>query len=126
MTLSHDALIAHADIWIATWNAHDVEAVLKPWADDGVFVSPTAAIVTGSAEVRGKSALRQYWTQALSRVPDLRFELVAAYADEGASTLAVHYISHAGGRKVRAVEIMVFEQGDQSRGEAFYGAVAAA
>lgn len=126
MKLRHDTLLAHAESWITAWNAHDVDEVLKPWTDDGVFISPTAMTVTGSAEVRGKSALRRYWTEALSRVPDLRFELVSAYADEDEQALIVQYISYAGGREIRAVEIMTFEQGDQIRGEAYYGAVATA
>lgn len=125
MKLNRGALMAHAEAWIAAWNAHDVEEVLKPWSEVGIFISPTAGAVTGSAEVRGKAALRRYWTEALSRVPDLRFELIAAYADTEAQTLVVHYTSFAAGREVRAVETMQFDRGEQVRGEAFYGAVAA-
>lgn len=122
MKLNRDALLAHADEWIAAWNAHDIERVLKPWSETGTFISPAAAAVTGMALVRGKPALRKYWTDALSRVPDLRFELIAAYADETAGMLFVHYKSYAGAREVRAMEIMQFDRCEQVRGEAFYGA----
>ncbi|PKP81727.1 MAG: hypothetical protein CVT79_08160 [Alphaproteobacteria bacterium HGW-Alphaproteobacteria-18] len=123
MRYDRDALMAHAEGWIAAWNAHDVEAVLKVWAEDGVFTSPAAASLTGSAQVRGKSALRDYWGAALACVPDLRFELIGAFADEPSQVLIVHYVSYTAGRAVRAAEILVFEQGAQVRGEAFYGAV---
>lgn len=67
-----------ADDWLRAWNAHDIEAVLTHFHDDVVFTSPVAARVlpeTGGV-VRGKEALRHYWTSALAGQPGLRFELV--------------------------------------------------
>ncbi len=60
---------AFAEQWVQAWNAHDVEAVLAHFADDVVFTSPVAARVlpeTGGV-VRGKDALRDYWTTALAQ-----------------------------------------------------------
>ena len=121
--LSRHDLEDHASGWIAAWNRHDVEAVLEPFADDAVFVSPLAASVTGRATIEGRAALGAYWTAALGRVPDLRFRLVAALCDPQGQSLLVHYLSHAGGRTVRAAELMRFREGRQVYGEAFYGAV---
>ena len=61
-----------ADQWVRAWNAHDVEAVLDHFADDVVFTSPVAArVVPGSGGVvRGKAALRDYWTTALTQQPE--------------------------------------------------------
>jgi len=42
--------------------------------------------------------------------------------DENAQTVLVHYVSHAGGKTLRACELMRFENGLQVYGEAFYGA----
>ncbi|MBW9214961.1 nuclear transport factor 2 family protein [Mumia sp. zg.B53] len=88
---------AFADQWCAAWNAHDVEAVLAHFADDVVFSSPVAAaLLPDSAGVlRGKGALRHYWTEGLRHVPDLRFEVLGAYA--GLDTLVIHYRNQKGG-----------------------------
>ena len=58
---------SYADQWVRAWNAHDIEAVLDHFADDVVFTSPVAARVVPESEgvVRGKAALRDYWTAAL-------------------------------------------------------------
>ncbi len=55
--------------WISHWNARDAEAVLAQYADDVVFTSPTALRLvphTGGT-VRGKDALRSYWTHVRSK-----------------------------------------------------------
>ena len=56
-----------ADEWVQAWNADDIEAVLAHFHDDVVFTSPVAARVVpkSGGVVRGKAALRNYWTTAL-------------------------------------------------------------
>jgi uncharacterized protein (TIGR02246 family) len=85
------------DEWVRAWNAHDVEGVLAHFAEDVVFTSPVAVrVVPGSGGVvRGKQALRAYWTAALARVPDLHFEVIAAYV--GVDTLVINYRNRSGG-----------------------------
>jgi len=85
-----------ADAWVRAWNAHDVEAVLEHFGDDVVFTSPVAARVlpdTGGV-VRGKAALREYWTTALKMLPDLHFDVVGVY--RGESTLVINYRNERG------------------------------
>lgn len=97
-----------AQEWVAAWNRRDVEAVLRDSADDVVFTSPTAARVvpdTGG-RVRGKAALRAYWTRALAGNPDLRLTLLGVY--RGVDTLALHYRNQAGGE---VSEVLTFEDG---------------
>jgi ketosteroid isomerase-like protein len=80
--------------WVRAWNTHDVEAVLAHFHDDVVFTSPVAARVlpeTGGV-VRGKDALRHYWTTALAMLPDLHFDVIAVY--RGESTLVINYRNH--------------------------------
>ncbi|WP_047307131.1 nuclear transport factor 2 family protein [Rhodopseudomonas palustris] len=120
--LSRSDLEHHATTWIEAWNRHDVSAVIEPFAADAVFVSPRAATVTGDATVQGRDALYAYWIKALDAVPDLVFKFESAVCDEAAQTVLVHYVSHAGGRTLRACELMRFENGRQVYGEAFYGA----
>lgn len=120
--LSRETLGAHARDWLAAWNAHDIEAVLAPFAEDARFVSPMAAELTGNARIEGRAALRRYWTGALARLPDLRFEPVATVIDMPAQTLSVLYRAHAGGRLRDACEVMQFRDGRQILGRAYYGA----
>ncbi|ABI78090.1 conserved hypothetical protein TIGR02246 [Hyphomonas neptunium ATCC 15444] len=121
-SLTREALIAHATDWITAWNTGDLESVLAPWHEDGIFVSPVAALITGAGEIRGKSRLRAYWRAALARAAGLHFTLLSAHADAGTQSLLVHYVSATSGRRVRAAELMVFSDGRQIGGEAFYGA----
>ena len=83
--------------WVTAWNAHDIEAVLAHFHDDVLFTSPVAARVLPETRglVRGKDALRRYWSAALPLIPDLHFEIVGVYAGE--STLVLHYRNQAGG-----------------------------
>ena len=95
--MNHSDAVAFADRWLAAWNSHDIEAVLTHFTDDVVFTSPVAAqVVPDSAGVlRGKEALRSYWTTAIDRIPDLHFSLVAVYA--GIDHVVINYRNHVGG-----------------------------
>jgi ketosteroid isomerase-like protein len=82
--------------WLAAWNAHDLEAILAHFADEVVFTSPLALqIVDGSDGVlRGKVALRAYWSEGLRRNTELHFEIEDLYL--GVNTIVIHYRNHAG------------------------------
>ena len=94
--------------WAAAWNARDVEAVLSHFHDDVVFTSPTAARVVpdSGGVVRGKDALRAYWTAALALVPDLHFTVERVLA--GVDTLVISYRNQVGGV---VDEVLVFSDG---------------
>jgi ketosteroid isomerase-like protein len=83
--------------WLEAWNSHDVDAVLAHFADEVTFTSPVAArIVAGSdGVIRGKTALRTYWSNALRLIPDVHFELVGVYL--GIDTLTINYRNQNGG-----------------------------
>ena len=111
--------------WVAAWNRSDAEGVLAHYAEDAIFVSPLAARVTGNPEVRGKDALRAYWTKALnSRATPPQFFLESVIWDERTRALLVIYLSTESGRTVRKCELMQFEPGGLiHRGGGFAGAV---
>ena len=57
---------------------------------------PTIQRMEGSdGVVRGKEALRRYWSEGIRLIPDLRFEVLAVYV--GISTLVINYRNQAGG-----------------------------
>jgi ketosteroid isomerase-like protein len=88
--------VEFSERWVRNWNAHDVEAVLADFHDDVVFTSPVAAELlpeTGGV-VRGKDALRRYWTEALARIPELRFTVEGVY--QGVDTIVINYRNQSG------------------------------
>jgi ketosteroid isomerase-like protein len=89
---------AFAAEWVAAWNARDLDRILSHYADDIELVSPRAALVVPSSGgvIRGLAALRAYWTAALARSPDLRFELDDVLSTVSGATLL--YRNHRGER----------------------------
>jgi hypothetical protein len=106
-----------ADQWVRAWNTHDIEAVLSHFAEDVIFTSPVAARVVpdSGGVVCGKEALRAYWSLALTKVPDLRFEVVSVFV--GVSTLVIAYRNQRGDLVSEVLEV---EDGLVVRGHATY------
>lgn len=92
-----------AQEWQAAWNAHNLPRTLSHYTDSVVFRSRQAMALFGTEELRGKSALRDYWSMALERQPDLRFHLRDAF--QGHDTLVLTYENHRG---VLAAETLSF------------------
>ena len=103
--------------WLAAWNRHDVEAVLAHFHDDVVFTSPVAArlVPDSGGVVRGKAALREYWTAALTALQDLRFEIVGVY--QGQSVLVINYRNE---REALVNEVLEFDGDRVRRGHGTY------
>lgn len=49
----------------------------------------------GDGVIRGKQALRKYWSEGMRLIPDLHFEVLALYV--GVSTLVINYRNQADG-----------------------------
>ena len=94
------------DDWLAGWNAHDLDALLAHFTDDVVFTSPVAVRVIAGSDgvIRGKAALRQYWSQGLRLIPDLHFEMINAYV--GVDTLVINHRNQRGGL---VCEVLTFD-----------------
>jgi hypothetical protein len=102
MTIDPEAFAAE---WLAAWNNHDIEAVLTHFADEAVFTSPLAARVvpqTGGI-VRGKQALREYWTRAIDRIPVLQFTLLGVYA--GLDTIVIRFCNERGEERCEVLRL---------------------
>ncbi|MEO8798999.1 MAG: nuclear transport factor 2 family protein [Polyangiaceae bacterium] len=111
--------------WVDAWSSHNLESVLAHYVDDCTFVSPKAAAIAGTGIIRGKDALRAYWSKALGRYPALHFSLKHTVFDEKQRTIAIVYEAalDPAARPVLACEVLTFGSSAQAiRGEAFYGA----
>ncbi|HXG29004.1 MAG TPA: nuclear transport factor 2 family protein [Nevskiales bacterium] len=90
--------------WAAAWNAHDLDRILAHYAEDFEMRSPMIVQVTGEPTgcLRGKTAVRAYWAQALAALPKLRFEVLDVLC--GMDSLTVYYQGHRG----RVAEVFEF------------------
>lgn len=71
---------AFAEDWVQSWNAHDLEGILKHYHDEVTFTSPFARLMANpSGTVAGKDAVRDYFTRALAAYPELNFELLNVF-----------------------------------------------
>jgi hypothetical protein len=94
--------------WAAAWNARDVERVLGFFSEMVAFTSPTALAVVGTATVRGKPALRAYWTAAMGRIDTLRFTIDRVVWDAATRELAILYVADINGARKRVSENLTF------------------
>ena len=113
----------YARRWIDAWNSMDLDRALELWADDMEFSSPLAAQITGSAVLRGKSAVADYWGRALAQAGRLHFELKEAFWDPEARTVIILYRRERGADVRSAAEIIrLNDEGLGVRGIALHGA----
>lgn len=97
---------AFAKEWIATWNSHDMEAILAHYTDDFEITTPMIKIALGqnTGTLIGKTAIRRYWEAALKKLPDLHFELIDAAL--GVDSVVIYYKSVL---NRLAIEVMFFD-----------------
>jgi hypothetical protein len=111
-----------AQAWIDRWNAGDVDAMLAHYRDDVRFESPMAELVTGSAVVEGRAALREYWERALARIRPVQFQLERTIFDPLVRELAIVYMAELDGRLTHVCELIAFDTAGQViRSDAWYG-----
>jgi len=91
--------------WIAAWNAHDVDEILSHYDEDFEMSSPVIVQLQADPTgiLRGKSAVRAYWSNALQQIPDLQFELISIMV--GIKSVAVYY---KGARDRLSTEVFFF------------------
>jgi ketosteroid isomerase-like protein len=113
---------AFATRWAEAWNDRDIEQVLTHFHDDVEFTSPTALAVMGIPTVRGKGALREYWTKALARLTSLRFSMDRVVWDATRRELAIIYTAAIDGKSRRVSENLRFnDAGQVVAAEVFHG-----
>ena len=117
--LAPEAAHGFARRWIDAWNAHDLDRILDLYDADAVMHSPLIVERMGepSGTLRGKEALRAYWSIGLAASPPLRFELLGVYV--GVESVTVHYRSV--GRRLVAEVLTLDEAGRIVRGTSHHG-----
>lgn len=93
--------------WIESWNSHNLEDIMKHYSEDIEITTPmlklAAGIETGS--LQGKEQVKAYWEKALTKIPDLHFELVEVTS--GVDSVALYYKSVM---NKMAIEVMFFDE----------------
>jgi hypothetical protein len=77
MTITKQFATQFADKWISAWNNGDIEKIMDHYADDVIFSSPFILKnqINNKGTIQGKAGLRIYFERALSKNPDLHFDL---------------------------------------------------
>ena len=104
--------------WVEAWNSHDLDRILSHYDEDVWLTSPRARELLGISDgsVRGKSALRQYFSTGLRKLPDLKFTLQRVYS--GVNSIMVEFRRSDG---AKGAELMEFgESGRVCRVVAHY------
>ena len=94
-----------AQEWIESWNSHDMDRILSHYTDDFEITSPMIKIATGAdtGTLKGKEKIREYWTTALQKIPDLHFDLKEV--TESIGSIALYYSSVLG---KMSIEVMFY------------------
>ncbi|MGH8529579.1 MAG: nuclear transport factor 2 family protein [Nevskiales bacterium] len=110
--------VAFAASWIGAWNAHDLERILALYRDDFEMSSPYIREIMDepSGVLQGKAAIRAYWSKALTKFPDLNFELINVLT--GANSVMINYYGR--GRRLAAEVFFLDAAGKIARAAAHY------
>ena len=70
--------------WLAAFNARDLDGLLALYADEAVHTSPKLRDrePETKGEIRGKERLRSWWSDAMHRLPGLRYDEQHLTADD--------------------------------------------
>ena len=92
-----------AQEWVNAWNSHDLEKIMEHYDDEVVLISPVTLklLQNGDGAVRGKAALREYFTRGLQTYPNVRFDLIDVLC--GVETIVVYYANNVRGNKTAEV-----------------------
>jgi ketosteroid isomerase-like protein len=89
-------LAALGRTWVEAWNARDLERVLTLYDEAAVMTSDRIPALgfEASGTVRGKDALRAYWSKALGLLPELHFTLIDLFVSP--DSVVVFYANERG------------------------------
>lgn len=79
--------------WLDAWNSHDLDKIMEHYSENIDFVSPIIQQMGINAEgkISNKTDLREYFSKALQKYPDLYFEFY--HELKGANSTVLFYRS---------------------------------
>lgn len=79
--------------WLKSWNSHDLDRIMRHYSEQIEFVSPFVVKLLNerTGTIRGKAALRGYFSKGLEKYPDLTFHLRKVFL--GMRSVTVYYES---------------------------------
>ena len=94
-----------ANLWVAAWNAHDLDQILAHYEDSVELTSPAAAQLLGTSDgkVVGKASLKTYFRRGLEAYPELSFRLVDVLW--GINSLVLYYTNQKGTHTAEFMEL---------------------
>jgi hypothetical protein len=103
--MTMDQALHLADLWVAAWNAHDLDLIMAHYDDAVELTSPLAAQLLGTSDGRviGKANLRAYFRRGLEAYPDLNFRLADVLC--GLNSVVLYYTNQKGTRTAEFMEL---------------------
>lgn len=79
--------------WLSAWNSHDLDKIMEHYSENIDFVSPIIQQMGINAEgkISNKNDLKEYFSKALQKYPDLHFEFY--HELKGANSTVLFYRS---------------------------------
>src|SRR5207248_1862376 len=108
--------------WLDAFNMRDLDRLLSLYAEDAVHTSPKlrARDPSTNGEVRGKSALRGWWSDSMTRLPGLRYE--AKHLTASGDRVFMEYERiNPGEPSYMVAEVLVLERGLIARSHVYHG-----
>ena len=108
--------------WLACFDTHDVDTLVSLYAPDARHYSPKLRVArpeTGGC-IEGRSALRDWWSDAFRRLPALRYE--ETRIAEGDEHVVLEYLRHVPGEpSLLVAEVFVVKQGMIVESRVYHG-----
>jgi predicted ester cyclase len=103
--MTRDEASSLANDWVASWNGHDLDAIMKHYEDAVELTSPAAAQLLGTPDgkVVGKTNLRAYFQRGLAAYPELNFHLKDVLW--GVDSVVLYYINQKGTHTAEFMEL---------------------
>jgi hypothetical protein len=96
--------------WFEAFNQHNIEMLLDLYDNDAEHYSPKLKVREPETNglIKGKVALRNWWTDAFVRLPNLHYKVIKLTADE--EQVFMEYIRQTPGEEdLRVGEVLVIK-----------------
>lgn len=98
--------------WFEAFNRGDLEALLALYDETAEHYSPKLKLLHPETKglIKGKAALRAWWKDAFTRLPDLNYQVLNLTADD--DQVFMEYIRRTAGESdLRVGEVLVISEG---------------